>query len=1035
MSFHPEHSSNMANFHIPRSGSEYYGDDVGVMEEGKFQIFNSCQYYTQATFDILVSGKKLENNFGVLHLNANSLRNKEETLCLFLRSIKWKFVCLCFTSTNFENEAEATMYSIPGYKLGNFTLRRKRKGGTAIFVREDVPFRKNDLKFNSIEACSCDVEHENGSVTVICGYNTNFGRSADFCDESDTLFEELMRKNRKKVIFAGDMNLNLINFGEDDNVSEYVYLMDKYNMRSLVDKPTHIPKEHNRNFLKSSLIDHIFTNICTESYTGIIDPDISDHHACFTIFTELDASFHLDRERYVRNWAGFEKRAFLDDLNSMMSQDLMDFERFHQGVQLLFNKHVPLRKLNRKEQRSKPWCTRGILQSHLTKGKLLKRARRTKQPGDWQKYRKFSNKFSKLIKAAKKRYIQEKLLKYNKSCRKTWQFINEILNRKRKDLPIPRKLLKDNRVINDPKEMAQVFNQFFAEVGQNLADEIPAHRRSSLLDTMNYDVRFPTSKFNGCTAQEIASIISKMNERKVGGFDEIPVKLLKLVSSEVSPILARFINEALSTGKYPDSLKIAKIIPIFKKGNREEATCYRPISLLSVINKIFERIIYHRLNDHFRNNDLFYEKQYGFRSGRSTMHALSEVVQYIREAGDCKENVCSVFVDLSKAFDTVTHEILTEKLKAYGISSTALSLIKDYLTNRKQCVQLGRHCSELVNVNCGVPQGSVLGPLLFIIYVNDIERAITNCGKIITFADDTAILFKHEKLGMLKRNVEKQLKHLRNWFEINKLTLNADKTNYLLTETKAVNREDKVNFAIKIQNQEIQRVNSLRYLGVIVDDQLNWREQIAFVRNKIKANIAMLYKIGSFIDINHRKMLYNAFILPHINYCLPIWGIGYISHYRKLVTAQNTAVRSLVFAKTRGTQLDSLYNKLSLLNFDKLVYYNVAICIWRIKHSQAPEYLCRLFTPVDSVHHHATRRAVTGAIYTVNVNTCRSLFAISQSWARIWDKINPDIRKLQQISNFKTKCKAFLLESNYSTLNAPRFGYASSQYYRDYEFY
>ncbi len=611
----------------------------------------------------------------------------------------------------------------------------------------------------------------------------------------------------------------------------------------------------------------------------------------------------------------------------------------------------------------------------------------------------------------------------------------EILNRKRKDLIIPKRLLKDNRITNDPKEMADVFNQFFAEVGLNLADEIPPHDDTSFLYTMNYDVKHPTAEFYRCTSQEVASIINKMSERKVGGFDEIPAKLLKIISWEISPILARFINEALCTGKYPDSLKIAKIIPIFKKGSREEATCYRPISLLSVINKIFERIIYHRLNEHFRTNDLFYEKQYGFRSGRSTMHALSEVVQYIREAGDCQENVCSVFVDLSKAFDTVNHELLIGKMEAYGISSTALNLIKDYLTNRKQCVQLGRHCSELAQVYCGVPQGSVLGPLLFIIYVNDIDRAITNSGKVITFADDTAILFKHKDLGVLKRDVEKQLEYLKIWFEINKLTLNAIKTNYMLTTTKAVNIQDKGNFAVKIDNEEIQRVSSFRYLGVHVDDQLNWREQIAFVRKKIKTNVTMLYKIGHLVDIKHRKMLYSAFILPHINYCLPIWGIGYISHYSKLITAQNAAVRSLALTKTWGTSLGFLYHKLSLLSFEKLIYYNVGICIWRIKHSQAPEYLCKLLTPVENVHHHATRRAESGAMYTEHVNTRRSLFAISQSWARIWDKIDPDVRKLEHISDFKTKCKAFLLESSYFTLNAPRFSYVSSQYYTDYKFY
>ncbi len=414
------------------------------------------------------------------------------------------------------------------------------------------------------------------------------------------------------------------------------------------------------------------------------------------------------------------------------------------------------------------------------------------------------------------------------------------------------------------------------------------------------------------------------------------------------------------------------------------------------------------------------------------MHALAEVVQYVRQSLDDGKSVCSLFIDLTKAFDTVNHDILIEKLGCYGLSSSALSVIRDYLKNRMQFVQLGEHNSKLLKVTCGVPQGSVLGPLLFIIYINDISRVISQ-GKIVTFADDTAAIFNHLQLGELKEMTQLELNKMAAWFAINKLTLNVSKTNFMLFTRRKT--ETSQNFKLTILGEEVTRVSHARYLGIEIDDQLNWNEHIANVTKKVRMNTSMIYKIGHAIDLRHRKMLYNAFVLPHVSYCLPIWGIGYKTHYSKLTVSLNAAARALVFAKIRGTNMELLYHSLSLLDFERLVFYNVAICMWRIQHKQAPSYLCQLFKPVNQRHSYGTRRATSGLPYTELANLNQTMFTISLAWAKIWEKFNPNIRNMQGCDNFKKACKNFLLQSNTDALRAPRYSHNYSRQNRDFLFF
>ena len=265
-------------------------------------------------------------------------------------------------------------------------------------------------------------------------------------------------------------------------------------------------------------------------------------------------------------------------------------------------------------------------------------------------------------------------------------------------------------------------------------------------------------------------------------------------------------------------LKIAKVLPIFKKGSKSLVSNYRPISVLSCINKIFEKLLAKRIYSFLEKQNVLYEFQYGFRTGHSTTHALIEITDRIKLAINNNELMCGIFLDLSKAFDTVNHKILLSKLEYYGFRGPVHNLLKSYLTNRKQYVKIGNHKSELRQINCGVPQGSVLGPLLFILYINDLHKAC-NIGNLRIFADDTTVFFKCININDITSKGTQVMTHLNEWFKDNKLTLNSEKSNFIIfrsRQNKLTNLPDQINF----ENACIIRSDSAKYLGVILDEHL-----------------------------------------------------------------------------------------------------------------------------------------------------------------------------------------------------------------------
>ena len=406
----------------------------------------------------------------------------------------------------------------------------------------------------------------------------------------------------------------------------------------------------------------------------------------------------------------------------------------------IIDRHMPVRKLTTKEckQKIKPWITPKIIAKIKTKNKLYKKFMKSKSKDDQLQFNKVKNEITSLTRKSKQDYYKKYFDKHSKNSKKIWNGIKEIINLKQKSSSLPTSLIDNGKFLSNQKDVANHFNSYFSDIAENILKKRKYKGKHSFQDYLKHAL--PNSHmFFDCDQIEVECLISMLQTSKSTGPWSIPVNVLHLLKKDISLPLSKIFNLSMKTGTHPDCLKLAKVIPIHKKGSKLEVGNYRPISLLSNINKLLEKIVHERCYNFLEKFNCLYKYQFGFRKSHSTNHALIEITEKIRKALDSRKFACGIFVDLQKAFDTVNHEILLKKLEHYGLRNMTNSWFKSYLNNRKQLVSLNGVDSETQIMQHGAPQGSVLGPLLFLIYINDLHDSILYSLPY-HFADDTNLL-------------------------------------------------------------------------------------------------------------------------------------------------------------------------------------------------------------------------------------------------------------------------------------------------------
>ena len=547
--------------------------------------------------------------------------------------------------------------------------------------------------------------------------------------------------------------------------------------------------------------------------------------------------------------------------------------------------------------------------------------------------------------------------------------------------------------------MAEIFNTYFSQIGNNLAENIPPSTRpfQDYLGIPNPNSIFFTPTHPG----EILDIINNLKMKKSAGFDGIDNYLLKSIAPQIVDPLAYIFNLSLTTGAIPDIMKTAKVVPIFKKGNSQLTSNYRPTSLLTSLSKILENIVYKRTISFFNDHEVFNNSQFGFRKNHSTTHAILSLVDKVATAIDRSNHTVGIFLDFSKAFDTINHNILLYKLSHYGIRGRALEWFRNYLTNRSQFVFLNGCRSSSAPVPCGVPQGSLLGPLLFITYINDIQMSSDRLSFIL-FADDSNLFFSHSNPNHLLNTINTELIQVSDWIKANKLSLNVQKTNYMIYSNTISSLPGNIIF----DNIAIQKVNSTKFLGVIIDNKLSWKLHIDNICKTVSRNVGVINKLKHFFPTRILFMLYSTLILPYINNGILAWGNANKSDLNRLLLIQKKAIRIVTNSGYRS-HTNVLFFENNILKITDLYLFQLGQFMFKLNRHDLPHIFQDMFLKNSSVHHYPTRQTDS-----YHLPLTRTLFAyrtLTFTGPNFWNSLHKDYKDAPSLNTFKRKLKKLLL--------------------------
>ena len=877
------------------------------------------------------------------HLNCLSLRKHIDEMRSLVKRCGMDIMTL--SETHLQPDIEDNDVHIPGYTI----LRKDRNrygGGVAVFIRNGIEFLgRNDLiEDENIEMLIIEIRlQKQKPFLVLCWYRPP-NSSITLFDDFEKIIQNVDNSNMPYCVL-GDLNCDVQNSPIPNHSKRLLGIMESYDCRQLIEKPTRVAQT------SSTTVDLIFSN-CSEKITesGVIEVSMTDHYMIYCVLGKSKSGHsHFHKYRTGRCLKNFNEELFIADISKVDFSSVLNSDdpqiacsTFLSILTPVMDKHAPLRR-SRVKLKCSPWMTTDILELIHKRDILKKKAKISLKDDDWVKYKKARNNVTAQIRQAKRTFVSRNVESAGKNVKKIWSSLRNLFPAK-KNISDSITCIKVQDRLLKGQELTNAFNDYFSTIGKTLHDTFAANQSEPNIHAS------PTPqehmfKFRDVLPSEVENILRSLSIDKATGPDNIPAKLLKPITAVITPLLTHILNCSLRNGVVPSQWKCARVTPIYKSGDRTSLENYRPISVIPIFAKIMEKVVYIQVHDYLTENEILSDCQSGFRPLHSTESALLNVTEKCLDAMDKGDFVCLAMIDLKKAFDTVDHSLLLNKLRMYGFNHLPLKWFQNYFDERYQYTSVNGYTSDRNLMVCGVPQGSLLGPLLYTIFVNDMPNYVNYCN-IALYADDTCLYTSTKDPHTAVRNINKDLENLSDWLHKNKLMINSKKCEAMFVGSaqRLKKKQNTIeNLNIYINDTKIRQVDSCKYLGVIIDKNLQWKLHIEHVQKKVVKHMYLLRRLRPYVNQNTALLFYKSIVQSQFDYCSSVWANAYKTHLEKLQVLQNRTLR-IVLNVDHLFSSKSLYQMLKLDRLNERWSKQLACKMYRSINKLCPTYLSNLFT-------------------------------------------------------------------------------------------
>ena len=805
-------------------------------------------------------------------------------------------ICETWLNSTYHNN----LVSLEGYTLYRVDRESgcipKRGGGLVIYVGSTFKGHVKQIETctrisKNLEQIWLSLDKPNVRKIAVCMlYRPPTGDIEAAFSELNVSIDHIKTLSDTELVIMGDVNINY-----RDRQSKAFEIMKEfervYNLEQLISDPTRIT------IRSKTTIDLIWTNMEFVSEFGVLNTIISDHLPVFVIKkkTREKKEFKYTTGRSYRNYVVEDFQNSIlghTDWKLFWDNNVEDPEKLWDIMKDIILKcadnHCPMKRMKIRDD-SPTWFSSEHIEELYYKDDLYNLANIYSTQENWEHFRSQNNRVKRLILEAKEEYIKDLLEQNNGNPRKFWRNINNISGLgKAKSKKGIEKIVNELGHELQNLDAAEFMNEYYTEAGPKLAEKI----NTPWEESQNLKGHTCIFKFEFVPENLVKKLVLDIKISKSSAVDNLSSRILKDAFSVLTLELCRIYNLGIDVGVFPKDWSTGKISPIPKLNNSStNPKDWRPITQIPLPGKIFEKILHGQIYKHFDDNNLLFNHQYGFRKEHSTSQAIFEVLKNLYGKWNEKKYSGCIYVNFSKAFETVDHAILLKKLQMYGFDNNSLTFMRNYMTTRTQTTRIGDYVSKAKDVRCGTAQGSILGPLIYIIYVNDVLGLLNDNDNLFLYADDMLIMSSHHNVEIMLRDLQRSLDKICTWCRQNKLTINESKTKYMIINNVRVEPVTKM----VIDGKNLGRVSQYEYLGMIIHEKLSMDVQIDSMYKKANKKLGMMSRIRRFISTNTAVKIYKTMVRPHLEYVDFIVESGSKKAISKFTRLQERALRRIEY--------------------------------------------------------------------------------------------------------------------------------------------